>query len=272
MSNNVWWTGKNSPNWAEQGNDCSPEHRSKGFAKVYAETAPDIIGLQECAAVLTDNITQALKKHCTIPYALLWGRDTPIIYRTDKFDLVDSCFDVFPENVPGYEGSFNNLKTKSYCIGVFKVKQSEKHLIFATTHLWYMKECERKGSDYAREHQLNIVMKKLELFKAKYNCPVVLVGDFNATYSSQEVQFVVRNGYTHAYFLATEHRDETSGYHVCNSDHYEGYDNPQTFHESIDQFFINNFKDNAIKVFDRFYPEYYYPLSDHFPMLIDIEL
>lgn len=271
LSNNIWWTGANSPKWEARGEDCSPQHRSIGLAKTYAELEPDIIGLQESAAVLTDNVTLQLKKATQIPYALLWGRDTPILYRTDKFDLVDSYFDVYPEEVLGFEGSFNNLNTKSYCIAVLKSKQTGKLLIFATTHVWYMLESQQTGSNTARKYQLGIAMAKIEDFIKKYNCPAILVGDFNAYYNSDEVQSVVQNGYTQAYFLATQHRDETCGYHICNGDRYEGFEDKKTFYEAIDQFFLKGFEDGAVKNFDRHYPEYYYPLSDHFPLYIDME-
>lgn len=272
MSNNIWWTDTNSPKWAARGEDCSPQVRAVGFARVYSETKPDVIGMQESAAILTDNIMCQLKKQTEIPYALLWGRDTPIIYRADKFDLIDSDFLVYPEEVPGLEGSFNNLRTKSYCIAVLKTKEDSRIFIFATTHLWYMTDEQQAGSETARVYQLNMLMDRIDQFKARYNCPAIIVGDFNNVYSSDTVQSTIKRGYIHGYHLATDYRNENSGYHVCNPDRYEGYDDPKTFNEAIDQMLLKDMPKGAVKRFDRYCPEYYYPLSDHFPVYIDVEI
>lgn len=272
LSNNIWWTDTNSDAWAARGEDCSPEVRAKGFARVYSELAPDIIGLQEAAVMLPNHVMTELLKQTEIPYALLWGRDTPIIYRADKFELIDSCYDIYPEENPGFEGEFNNLKTKSYCIGVFRLKEDGKLLIFGTTHLWYKYEHQQAGSEAARVYQLGIFMNKVEDFKKKYCCPAVIMGDFNAPYNSDTVQSALKRGYVHSYYLATDYRDETSGYHACHPDNYDRFENKGTFNDAIDQLLFKDIPDGAVKRFDRYYPEYYYPLSDHFPLYVDIEL
>ena len=224
MSNNIWCIENNDPGWAAKGEDCSAEHRAKGFVKVYSETLPDVIGFQECTARLADNLMQ-LFKDGKEPYALLWGRDTPIIYRTDKLELIDSDYLIYPLEVPGYEGEFNNAKTKSYCIAVFKCKEDGKVFIFATTHLWWKtsdrSKCWRgdydfqEHSDEAREYQINILMDRAEEFAKKYNCPIFIVGDFNATYDSLAVQSAFKRGYVHGHDVATEFRDEKDGHHFC---------------------------------------------------------
>ena len=272
LSNNIWWSNNNTEAWKARGENCAPDHRAKGFARVYKELAPDIIGLQEAAAMLPNYVMTELLNQTEIPYAMLWGRDTPIIYRVDKFELVDSTYDIYPEGIPGFEGEFNNLLTKSYCIGVFRVKENGKLLIFATTHLWYKTEEQQSGSDFARTYQLGILMDKIEQFKEKYDCPVFMMGDFNAYYDSDAVRSALNRGYVSAYHLATDYRDETCGYHHCAGDRYEGFENKKTVNESIDQFMVKDAKEGSIKRFDRFYPEYYYPLSDHFPLFIDVEL
>ena len=272
MSNNIWWTNENSKAWAARGEDCSPEHRAKGFARAYAETAPDIIGLQEAAAMLPNHVMTELKAQTDIPYTLLWGRDTPIIYRADKFELVDSYYEIYPEEIAGFEGSFNNLKTKSYCVGVFRIKENGKLIIFGTTHLWYKTEAQQVGSEAARVYQLGIFMDKVEAFREKYNCPAVIMGDFNAPYDSNTVQSALERGYVHAYYLATDYKDETSGYHPCHPENYDRFENKGTFKDAIDQFLFKSIPDRAVKRFDRFYPEYFYPLSDHFPVIVDLEI
>lgn len=276
MSNNIWYLGDNDPRWQERGEDCSAEHRAKGFIRVYSELLPDIIGFQECTARLADCIMKGLYEK-ELPFSLLWGRDTPIVYRHDKFELIDSDFSLYPLNIPDFEGEFNNLETKSYCIAVFRKKDNGKLFVFATTHLWWKSSDPSEKqyqpfSDEAREYQLNLLIEKIEVFKKKYGCPAVIVGDFNAEYSSMAVQSALKKGYEHAYDIADGYRDETCGHHYCYEDGYGMFADKKTFFESIDHIILSGAPKGFVKRFERYYPDYYMPLSDHFPVWIEAEI
>ena len=78
-------------------------------------------------------------------------------------------------------------------------------------------------------------------------------------------------GYRHAHDIATEFADERDGYHYCYPDGYKMYDNPKPFKNGIDHIIIKGEPEGFVKRFERFTPEYYMPLSDHFPVYIDIE-
>ena len=162
MTHNQWKCDKNQPAWEEKGFDCSPTVRVAGFIRVYKDTMPDIIGCQETSFIMADKMIRYAARE-GLRYALLWGRDTPIAYRPDKFELVDSDFSLFPDEFPGHEGTFNNSQTKSWTLGVFRVKENGKLLIFVSTHLWWRSGNPASGSyqpysDEARQYQLNIVM------------------------------------------------------------------------------------------------------------------
>ena len=62
---------------------------------------------------------------------------TPIYYRDDKFFPIETGYYLYPEAVPGYEGSFNNARTKSYTFGVFDELSTVKRVIVVSTHLWW---------------------------------------------------------------------------------------------------------------------------------------
>ena len=275
MSNNQWWADTNKPAWAAAGLDCSAPVRAPGFARMICETDPDIVGLQECTKLMADLLMLEFAE-TNAGYALLWGRDTPILYKTDKFELVDSAYLLYPEAVPGFEGEFNNLKTKSYCIAVLRSKENGKMLVFGTTHLWYMSgnpesKFYRAGSDEARAYQLGLFMDKAEELGAEYNCPVILVGDMNAYLNSRAIKSAIDRGYDHAYDLASEYRDEGHGYHHCGDSGYGPYV-PAERNKSLDHILIKNAPDGFVRRFDRFKEEYYMPLSDHLPVYIDVEL
>lgn len=275
MSNNQWWSDRNKPAWEEKGLDCSAAVRVPGFARMFHETDPDIVGLQECSMLMADMHMRGFSES-GMGYALLWGRDTPILYKTDKFELVDSAYLVYPTAVPGFEGEFNNLNTKSYCIAVLRSKENGRMLVFGTTHLWYMSsnpewKSYRAGSDEAREYQLGLMMDKAEEMAARYDCPIILVGDMNAYLSSGAIKSAIARGYSHAYDIAEEYRDEGHGYHYCTDTGYGPY-TPAEREKSLDHILIKNAPDGFVRRFDRFKEDYYMPLSDHLPVYVDVEL
>lgn len=276
MTHNQWKCDKNLPAWEEKGFDCSATARMKGFVRVFKDTMPDIIGCQECSFVMADKMIRYAARE-DLRYALLWGRDTPIAYRPDKFELVDSDFSLFPDEFPGHEGCFNNAQTKSYTIGVFRVKENGKLFIFASTHLWYKSgnpaaKSYQPYSDEARRYQLNLVMEKVAEFRAKYDCPAIIVGDLNANYKSLAVQHALQNGYVHAHDVAVEYADESMGYHHCFPDGFRTEYRTDPFPAAIDHILVTGAEEGFVRRFERFSPDYYYPLSDHSPAFIDVEI
>ena len=215
MSHNLWRCDGNAPAWEAKGEDCSAAVRAKGFAQVYRETRPDVVGLQECSARMAHALMTRLAEE-RLPYALLWGRDTPVLYRRDTFELLDSAFLLYPEEVPGLEGSFNNYSTKSYCFAVLREKESGKTVLVGTTHLWSKSgdpasKSYQKGSEEARTYQMGLFLEKAEELQARYDCPAFILGDLNAYYASPAVQSALARGFVHAWDAATGYRDETSG-------------------------------------------------------------
>ena len=276
MSNNIWRCDENNEIWRSFGADCSAEARVPGLFRVYRETEPDVIGLQECSPHMADLLMRLFSKQ-KLPYALLWGKDTPIIYRTDKFEVSHTEFLIYPEEIEGHDGSFNNQQTKSYCIAVFREKESGKQLIFATTHLWWKSSDPANKnyqpySDEARAVQLNLLMDRLDELEKVYACPIIFVGDLNATPDSLAVQAAFARGYRHAYDLAVEYRNETQGMHYCYPDRYDTEPYPLQFDQSIDHILLRGEEEGCVRRFDRYAPDYYMPFSDHFPVWIDMEL
>ena len=275
MSNNQWKCETNRPAWEAMGMDCSPAVRERGFVRMYSELLPDLIGGQEISAPMADKL-MCYMSEAQMPYSLLWGRDTPIIYRSDKLELIDSEFALYPESVPGFEGNFNNSLSKSWTLGVFRTKEDGKTLAFLTTHLWWMSSnpvsrVYQKGSDEARMYQLKICMDKLQKYQQKYHCPAVLVGDLNSRYNSAVVEYIFSQGYEHAHNIAVEPPAEVYHDHDCDVNGFGPYQE-LTFEQSIDHIFLKGHQPGAVLRFLQYSPEYYLPLSDHSPVYIDMTL
>jgi hypothetical protein len=132
MTHNVWNRDENAPAWETRGEDCSAAARVGGLLRVYRELCPDVIGGQEVSPLMADLLKEGFQSE-PVNYTLIWGRFTPILYRADRLELIDSEFGTYPERLQGYDGSFNDVRSKSWNIGVFRVKDNGKCFIFATT-------------------------------------------------------------------------------------------------------------------------------------------
>ena len=278
MTHNIWNRDKNSPDWEAKGFDCSAEARVGGLLRVWRETCPDVIGCQEASTLMADLVKEGIPD-----YTLIWGRYTPILYRPDKLDLVDSEFLTYPEYIDGFDGKFNDARSKAYNIGVFRVKESGKCFIFATTHLWWKRSPRADEeapyphnvlphSDEAREYQIALLTAKLDEFRAKYNCPAFLVGDLNTGYDSKAVRSAFAKGYRHAHDIATDFAEEAVGYHYCFPNGFKTEYSDRPFKTAIDHILVLGEEEGSVKRFERYSPEYYYPISDHSPAYVDVEL
>lgn len=281
MTHNVWNCDNNWPKWAEKGEDCSAGVRVGALLRVYRETLPDIIGGQEVSALMLDLLKEGFQTE-NVKYTAIWGRFTPILYRADKFDLIDSEFGTYSERIEGLEGEFNDVKSKSWNLGVFRNKENGNVFVFATTHLWWMnspkdeadigKSGYQAGSDEARCAQIATVAKVIAHYREKYECPAILVGDMNTDYNSKAMTYLREQGFKHAHDIATEHADDTVGYHYCFASGYETYYYDREFETAIDHIYVIGVSDDAVKCFERYSPDYYFPISDHSAAYIDIEL
>lgn len=285
MSHNIWNNDENTPEWQQIGEDCSAQARVKGLMRVYKETMPDVIGCQEASSLMTDLLAQEFARE-KLKYAIVWGRYTPIIYRVDKFELIDTEFCTYPETIKDFEGEFNDAKSKSFNICVFREKVSGKMFVFATTHLWWKFDitdprclvdsraqiCSQAHSDAAREFQLALLAGKIKEYTAKYACIGIVVGDLNTGYNSKAVQKALSLGFEHAHNIAVEYVDESVGYHDCFPFGFTKEYLKSPFEDAIDHILVLNAKSGEIKRFERYSPEYYFPISDHSPVFIDVSL
>ena len=274
MTHNVWEMDENSPAWQEKGLNCSAQVRVLGHLQVYKDTLPDVIGYQEMSSLMQKLLIE------NTSYEFINGDYTPISYRADKLELIDSYFEIYPDGIDDYEGIFNDSKSKSYTIAVFREKKSGRIFAFANTHLWWKtSDITQKGthayqeySDEARVFQMSKLIKKAEEFREKYNCFIIVAGDFNTDYNSHVLKLLFENGYKHAHDIATDNVDDTVGYHYCFPDGYEEFYYDKPFCCAIDHILVKGESECAVKNFNRYSPEYYLPISDHSPAYFDIEL
>ncbi len=275
MSNNQWLCDENQPFWKELGLDCSAEAREAGFVRFYRQTEPDLLGLQEVSPLMLEHLMRGLQR-VGLPYGVVWGRDTPILYRTDRFEVADAAFLIYPKQVPGQTGEFNNHSSKSYAAAVFRAKKTGKTLAFLSTHLWWKSDDSQDvhyqpGSTAARVYQIGLALRKMDALLSQYNCPQIIVGDLNTPYLSAPITKAKETGFSHAHDITVEYADETNGLHPCGPTVLEPYQ-PMPFEVGIDHILVRNAPKDFVRRFERSMPDWYLSLSDHAPVWIDAEL
>jgi len=276
MSQNQWNCTGNIPVWEQAGLDCSAAVRMKGHVRILGELMPDVLGGQE----VNKEMQMELIFGCMdagLPYTLIWGNMTPIVYRADKLELVDAKYLLYPEKVEEYEGSFNDVRSKSCSIAVFRTKEDGRIFVFATTHLWWKNGSDptsseyQKGSDEVRLMQVRMASDSIRALQEKYSCPAILVGDLNARYDSPAVQYALgEGGFLHAHDIAAE-TTEDIGYNGC------GWRGPgkwidAPFVEAIDHILLRGIPAQNVQRFARYRSDEYLYLSDHAPVYTDIVL
>ena len=271
MSQNQWNCTQNLPAWEALGLDCSAAVRMKGHVRILGALLPDILGGQE----VNMHMQYYLKLYCMelgLPYTMIWGNMTPIVYRADKLELIDADYLLYPEHVHGYEGSFNDVKSKSCNIGVFRTKEDGRVFVFATTHLWWMSSQVQPGSAEVRRLQITMASDRIAEYQKKYGgCPAVLVGDLNAGYHAQALRYAIDEaGWQHAHDAAVEYRHEGKGFNGCGGKPGVWQDEP--FENALDHILVRDIPEGAVRRFDRYCAEDYVYLSDHAPVYIDLNL
>ena len=278
MSQNMWSTGhKNLPAWEEMGLDCTAVTRMKGHFQILKELMPDVLGCQECNGLMQQELMFAISK-AGLPYAMLWGNETALLYRADKLEVVDSCYFLYPKEIDGVEGSFNNGNTKGYNLGLFRSKETGKTFLFGTTHLWWKHEgqgesWQQPGSNQARRDQIEMLIRRMEDFDKQYGpSPKVIVGDLNCQIGSLALNYALGEaGYAHAHDLAVEYAEEGAGYCRCGdrpADHWE----PLNWEKALDHVLIKDAPEGWVRRLERYTPDCYLHLSDHAPVYVDVEM
>ena len=272
MSQNQWSCPINHPAWEAQGLDCSMQVRMKGHIRIFKELMPDIIGGQE----VNRDMNLYLKLNCMendLPYTIIWGNYTPIIYRADKLELLDSEFLLFPTSIEGYDGQCNDSLSKGCNLGVFRNKETGNIFIFTTTHMWWKTEEQQPGSDEVRRQQMVMSVDLLNRYQKKYNgCPVIFCGDMNTPLGKPAPNYAFNEGgFVHAHDIATDYAFDGEGYNGCCNEGPGTWRNG-TCADAIDHILVKDIPERSVKRFDRYCPDYYLYLSDHAPIYIDIDL
>ena len=159
--------------------------REEIVPQVIADYLPDSVGLQECEGTWYLTLKTYLPDYKIIGVGRLTGipligESTAIMYRADKYELVDwgtFWLSETPDRVSkGWDANYPRTCTWA----VLKNKQTGECYAHINTHL-------DNGGAQARKHGLDMILEKA----ASFDMPVVVTGDFNLSKGSELYETLV---------------------------------------------------------------------------------
>ena len=237
----------------------SPENRSEGVIYNLRNVMPDVFGLQEADYGWMQRIIQGMPEYSYVGRGRekkeTEGEYSPVFYKTDKFDVLDSGTFWF-SNTPDKASIAWGTTYKRICSwAVLKDKETGFTFGFFNSHWDHI-------SFISRNNSAKLLLKKIEEYAP--DMPVIITGDFNCKTNTVAYSTLIENGFCDSMYVAPETMDIGT---------YHGYTKKTTEGEMpIDHIL---FKDaygcastyrTVTDMYDGIYP------SDHFPIVSEITL
>ncbi len=224
--------------------------------QVIADYMPDSVGLQECEGTWYLTLDAYVPKYGIVGVGRLSGvkligESTAIMYRKDKYKLIDSgtfWLSETPDKVSiGWDAAHNRTCTWV----ILENKETKERYAHINTHL------DHKGPE-ARQKGLELVIEKAMSF----DMPTVVTGDFNFEKGCDLYKTLVSNGLSDTQDMAIS---------TMNGKTYHGYKGGESG-KPIDFICVNK-KITDVKTYkiirDSVDGQY---VSDHYPIYADIVL
>jgi len=273
MGFNIWGDYFNNP----------VHEREDGILAVIRRWKPDLLALQEVTdgwwksklfpelkqdgfAVVKGDEQAAFKAARASDLSAKRTRNhVPLLYRTERYRLIESGFDVFHVRLE---------TNKGVTWAVLEDRLTGKGVIAFSTHFWW--QANGKESDAIREQNAELLLWRLKALKAKYPYAALGGGDLNSRPGSWAYDALTAAGYR----TAAEVADVASRLSTCHGDpkrdatgRYRGALRPKdnTPATSIDHVFVET---NAVRAFKHVVVTDQDALdsSDHSPVAVDFAI
>ena len=165
------------------------EGRMLQTALIYEEYAPDVIGLQECSVGARGgengivNLLDGLG-YAEVPVNISDNNGTPLFYNTSTLTLVDGGYLRFTQ--------VNKDASKGLTWAVFDTVSGKERFAVISTHYWWQSDDAQDTLD--RESNARECLSTIAMIAEKYNCPVIIGGDFNCNPSSSPYGILTAGG------------------------------------------------------------------------------
>lgn len=239
---------------SEEWNDKTPvDGRKESIAWTILHFSPDVVGLQE----VSDNWYAVLPDLIASDYEMVRPKNargqtnySGMAYNKKKVRLLDSGTENFKAG--------NSTKMRLVTWGHYERLDNRKKFVVMNTH-WCIK----------KENRLAEAQEMAEIFAAKrkqYNCPVITVGDFNASQKSEEYQdYATRTGLKNARVDAQKVNRNYRTSHVLGKK-----PRPDRLEDSIDQIFFTD--ELTCLFYNVLIDRVILDASDHTPIYADFQM
>ncbi|MDT0688718.1 endonuclease/exonuclease/phosphatase family protein [Salegentibacter sp. F188] len=169
----------------EKDGENSWSKRKKSLTSLMQFYAPDIFGLQEALHEQLDYFKEHLPGYSYIGTGRNEdgkGELTPVLYKTEKFEVLESNTFWLSETPEKYSKGWDAAYPRICTYVLFQEKGTGKKFWHFNTHL------DHRG-DKAREESVKLLWQKIEEVNLK-NYPVILTGDFNLEPESKSIKYL----------------------------------------------------------------------------------
>lgn len=228
-------------------------------AKALNKQKPDIIGLQDAHFEHTSFLLSELRKYQLVDRhekagvlePILDANDTPILYRSDKFELLNYGYFWLNEDQTAMKKGWDAAEVRS--VTWIKLRIRKSGLIF-----FYFDTRFDAAGPAAREESAKLLVTKIKEI-AGDDAIVFLGGDFSM--SADQKAMKPLTGYLHSAKDAVKKADQASTYNGFG----------KTPKNSFDHLFFRNAEPKSFEVVDenKYGVEY---LSDHYPIYADFKI
>lgn len=193
----------------------NPQARYPLIYETVRKYLPDVVGFQEANKPIHNNVLESLtsvyahvSKYHSYGSVLTY---TPIMYRKDTLDLIDSGAEFLRSRYTG-------TNSKAYSWAVFEFKATGKRFIVINLHGAIISAAYNlegmtnavEGAEWRRDNVAQIHEKATQLKEKHGALPVFLIGDFNFNSSSAAYSDATALGYVTAEKTATKHKETGS--------------------------------------------------------------
>ncbi len=239
-------------------------------AELHLEYLPDVIGLQEASPNTTTYFNFMLNHGYTRVNVTVTNSNkhnyTPLLYRADKFDVIDQGYHLFDDGAGD--------KSKSVTWAVFKDKTTGDVFAVGSTHFYWTSDDLGKAARLKDAEQVSEIAKKVS---AQYNCSFILGGDFNCRIGSDPFDILEGAGYKNLQKISPDTVDVTTHHS------YAAYDeelklylvpvySTNPYSSAIDHALVFNESKMTPKLFRVILHDYTFLSSDHCPVMVEFDV
>ncbi len=249
MSYNVWIGGSG---------EKSPENRTDEIVSKIRKYDPDSFGLQEADEGWMERLPAELSDYAYVGIGRNsnkgGGEASPVFYKKDKYELVDSGTFWLSKNPEKASRSWDAMFKRVCTYAILKDKTTGFTYAHFNAHFDHM-------GVIARMESVAVVAKKVK--EIAPDLPVVFSGDFNDEEGGDAYNRVIESGFMDTRYKAIESDSKIT---------FHGYSELVAKEKPIDYIFVNNFVSDVkyYKVDDEKINGIY--TSDHHPVISEMTL